>query len=309
MGNDSTVVTITSDVPEPDDSGDESCLVVLHCPDLELGTKFEVTGTSLVIGPSSKVDVHIDEKEISRSHAVVEDQDGEILIRDLDSTNGTFVNNNRVEKKILFDGDQIKIGHTIFKFLSGDNIETDYHDEIYRLTTRDGLTGVHNKRHLLKQLDREMSRSIRYNRCLSILMFDLDHFKEINDTYGHLTGDHILQETAKRIEKHIRRDDIFARYGGEEFMIVLPEITKAEAIETGEKIRALIGEEPFYFDGADIEATISVGVAEIDEYFEAAGLDQDDYIEEFEALEFINIADERLYEAKDRGRNCVAAGE
>ena len=117
----------------------------------------------------------------------------------------------------------MKVGPTIFKYLSGADVESQYHEEIYRMTIIDGLTQVHNKRYLYEALEREIIRARRHARELSFLMFDIDHFKKINDVHGHLAGDFVLKELARIVQGRIRRDEVFARYGGEEFAIVLPE--------------------------------------------------------------------------------------
>ena len=111
---------------------------------VDLGKKYSLSNESTMLGRSSKVDIQIDEDAISRNHAVIEHQADGVVIRDLNSTNGTYVNDSPIRHHQLLDGDQIKIGRTIFKFLSGSNIEAAYHDEIYRLTTMDGLTQTFN---------------------------------------------------------------------------------------------------------------------------------------------------------------------
>ena len=128
-----------------------------------------------------------------------------------------------VQRSHLRDSDLVKIGSAIFKFLSGSGIETAYHEEIYRMTIVDGLTGAHNKRYFVEFLEREIARCSRYGRPLSLLMFDIDHFKQINDVHGHLTGDFVLKELARRLLARIRKEELLARYGGEEFAVVLPE--------------------------------------------------------------------------------------
>lgn len=301
MGKDSTVVTVISKVPsEPPKR--EACLVVINGTDL--GKKYVLGQTSTVIGRSSKVDIQVDEEAISRSHAVIDNYGDHVMARDLESTNGTYVNDSPIRERRLTDGDQLKIGRTIFKFLSGSNVEAQYHDEIYRLTTVDGLTQIYNKRFFVKEIEREMSRSLRYERELALVMIDIDHFKSINDTYGHLAGDHVLRQVAKRISNHIRRDDIFARYGGEEFALLLPEISRQQGGQLGEKIRALIEAEPFYFDNIAIPVTLSMGVSDLTEYTEAQQKSLDNSGEIVPQL-FIKLADDRLYEAKKTGRNCV----
>src|SRR5262249_22340805 len=162
--------------------------------------------------------------------------------------NGTYINDDLIDEHVLRDRDLIKIGRTIFKFLTGGNIESAYHEEIYRLTTVDGLTQIYNKRYFMEALERELSRSQRYRRELSLIMFDIDHFKLINDTFGHLAGDYVLKYLASVVKTKIRREDIIARFGGEEFAIVLPEIDHAGALQFAEKIRKLVAATPFRFE-------------------------------------------------------------
>lgn len=299
-GKDSTVVTVITKAPEGQPKR-EACLVVINGADL--GKKYLLAQSSTVIGRSSKVDIQVDEDSISRSHAVVDNFGDTVIARDLESTNGTYVNDQPIREKRLVDGDQIKIGRTIFKFLSGSNIEAQYHDEIYKLTTTDGLTQVYNKRYFIKEMEREMSRSLRYERELSLVMCDIDHFKGINDTYGHLAGDHILRQVATRVVAHIRRDDIFARYGGEEFALVLPEISRVAGAKLAEKLRRLIEAEPFYFDNIAIPITLSMGIADLSEYMAVAAASPDP--SEISPFLFIKLADDRLFEAKRAGRNRV----
>ena len=305
MGKDDTIITVVRPMPEDESPTDDACLVVIN--GVDLGKKYNLSQDDTVIGRSSKVDIQIDEESISRNHAVIEHDGDQLVIRDLKSTNGTFVNDRTVTKTGLRDGDQVKIGRTIFKFLTGSNVEASYHDEIYRLTTTDGLTQVYNKRYFLQEMEREMSRCLRYQRDLSLVMIDIDHFKPVNDTYGHLAGDHILKQCAQRIVDSIRRDDIFARYGGEEFTLLLPEIEKSQAVTTAEKIRRTIESEPFRFDGAVIEITLSLGVADLQEYLQKSGTDVERDSDDISPFAFIKLADDRLYKAKEQGRNRVVA--
>jgi two-component system, cell cycle response regulator len=305
MGNDSTVVTIISKRPTNDKASREACLVVIN--GVDLGKKYSLAQANTLIGRSSKVDIQIDEDSISRNHAVIENNGESIVLRDLNSTNGTYVNDQQIKHHAMLDGDLVKIGRTIFKFLSGSNIETAYHDEIYRLTTTDGLTQVFNKRHLLKEMEREMSRSIRHERALSLVMCDIDHFKSINDTYGHLAGDYVLKQVAQRIATSIRQDDIFARYGGEEFALILPELDRPRAALVAEKLRRLIEAEHFVFDQVTIRVTISMGVADLSEYMQTARMVEGEggLTSEVNYFAFIKLADDRLFQAKNAGRNRV----
>jgi two-component system cell cycle response regulator len=284
-----TVVTAISRLADRPPKN-EACLVVIYGDDL--GRKHNLNASSLLIGRSSKCDIQIDQESTSRNHSKIVNTGKAILIRDLGSTNGTYVNDEPIEEHVLRDGDFIKIGRTIFKFLTGGNIENAYHEEIYRLTTVDGLTQISNKRHFLETLDREIARGQRYQRPLSLVMFDLDHFKAINDTYGHLAGDYVLKHLASAVKQRIRREDVFARYGGEEFAIVLPEISVATALTLAEKIRHLVEHQEFRFEKTRIAVTISVGVAGTE-------------LQDIDAETLIKRADEQLYGAKAAGRNQV----
>ena len=283
-----TVVTVISKIADRPAST-EACLVVIYGS--ELGKKFNLDRELIQIGRSSKADIQIDQESVSRNHARISADGDEHVVEDLKSTNGTYVNDEPIDRHTLRDGDLVKIGRTIFKFLTGGNIENSYHEEIYRLTTVDGLTQVYNKRYFLETLDREISRAQRYHRPLALALFDIDFFKKINDTYGHLAGDAVLKQMATLIKARTRRDDIFARYGGEEFAIVLPELDLEHAMAMGEKLRRLIERADFTFEEHDIAVTISVGVAIYHEGDDPATL--------------VKRADTQLYEAKGSGRNCV----
>jgi two-component system, cell cycle response regulator len=289
-GRNKTVVTAISKISDRP-VAKEACLVVIY--GLELGKKFNLNRPQIIIGRSSKADIQIDQEAVSRNHCKIINTGNAIMLRDMGSTNGTYVNDEMIDEYVLRDGDFIKIGRTIFKFLSGGNIENAYHEEIYRLTTVDGLTQVFNRRYFLEQLDREVSRAKRYRRELSLILFDIDRFKGINDSFGHLAGDYVLKQLATVIKGKIRREDILARYGGEEFAIVLPEIDGANALSFADKVRKLVEKAPFKFEDTKINVTVSIGVATCDDAADAAAL--------------IKKADDKLYEAKAAGRNCVKA--
>jgi two-component system cell cycle response regulator len=284
-----TVVTVISRISDRP-AGKEACLVVIY--GLDLGRKYNVDRPSIVVGRSSKADIQIDQESVSRNHCKLINTGKSIMLRDLGSTNGTYVNDELVDEYVLRDGDFIKIGRCIFKFLTGDNIENAYHEEIYRLTTIDGLTQIYNKRYFVETLEREIGRAHRYRRDLSLIIFDIDDFKRINDTHGHLAGDHVLKQLAAAIRGRIRREDILSRYGGEEFAIILPELGHYNAMQFAEKIRSLVETAGFRFEDAEIPVTISIGVASLQQDLQ-------------EPQEFIRLADERLYAAKSAGKNRV----
>jgi diguanylate cyclase (GGDEF)-like protein len=273
------------------DSG-EACLVLVYPPGPDMGKRFPLQRTEVVLGRGSDCDIQVDRDSVSRRHARVFRNGDQWMVEDLGSTNGSYVNDVPVQRSILRDSDFLKIGAAIFKFLSGAGVEAAYHEEIYRMTIIDGLTGAHNKRSFLEFLEREIARCARHRRPLSLLMFDIDHFKSINDTHGHLTGDYVLKEMSKRLLGRIRREELLARYGGEEFACVLPETDNAGALIFGEQIRRLVADEVFEYEGDRFPVTISVGVATVEG-------------EDVDTTAFIKMADDNLYRAKREGRNKV----
>ena len=201
------------------------CLVVIYTKEPTLlGRRFVLDSSPIRIGRGAENHIVLEGDSVSRRHAHFEQRSGAWWCVDDGSTNGSYVNDEQIMREAhLGNGDRIKIGPTIFKFLSGQDVEAQYHEEIYRMTIIDGLTQVHVKRYLLEALDKELMRARRHVRELSFLMLDIDHFKKINDVHGHLAGDYVLKEVARLIQQRIRRDEVLARYGGEEFAIILPE--------------------------------------------------------------------------------------
>jgi two-component system cell cycle response regulator len=279
-------------VKVPEGAAGDACLVLIYPPGPLLGKRFALEEPTLYIGRGQDCQIQVDLDSVSRQHAKIRKRGPSILIEDQKSTNGTYVNEEPVQRATLNHGDLVQVGNTIFKFLHGGNIEADYHEAIYRMTIIDGLTGAHNKRFLLDFLEREVARCVRYRRPLSLVIFDLDHFKRINDQHGHLTGDHVLRELTRRVQGRIRKEELLARYGGEEFVVVLPEAGHRGAMEFAEQLRQLVAADPVEFEGDVIEIAISVGVATID----GEGVD---------VHSFLKMADENLYRAKHAGRNCV----
>ena len=291
---DETIVTVIHKV---EDTGlhrrkRDACLVVIY--GAELGRKYNIEGREMTIGRATVNDICVSQDSVSRTHAFVQVDENGVKLRDNESTNGTYVNDHKIHEAYLKDGDLIKIGRSIFKFLTGDNIESSYHEEIYRLSTVDGLTQIFNKRYFLETLERELSRARRYDRPLALMMFDLDNFKKANDTFGHRAGDYVLRELAEIVRSRARKVDVVARYGGEEFAVILPEIDLDGAVQFAETIREMVQHHVFDFEGREVPVTVSVGIAELD----PASANADDLIKR---------ADARLYRAKQVGRNKVVA--
>jgi diguanylate cyclase (GGDEF)-like protein len=259
-----------------------------------MGCRHPIGDRPILLGRSDECDVRIADRSVSRKHATVEPTPEGNVVRDLGSTNGTFVNDRRLVAPCpLRDGDYVQMGDRVYRYLAGGNVEAAYHEEIYRLSVLDPLTGAHNQRHLTEFLEREVARSQRHARPLSVLMIDIDRFKAVNDTHGHPCGDSVLRGLASCVRGSVRREDLFARYGGEEFALVLVETPHPQAVHVAERLRELIADHVFWFESAPLRVTVSVGVATTEGTSEVS------------ATDLIKLADERLYQAKQAGRNCV----
>ena len=257
-----TVVTVISKIGDRKPKAD-ACLVVIYGQNI--GQKYLLKPGEILIGRSSQSQIHIDHESVSRRHARLILSESGVVLSDLGSTNGSYVNDEPVSERALGNGDLIKVGRTILKYLSTDNIEAAYYEEIYRLTTVDGLTRCYNARFAKEALVREVSRATRYKRPLSLLVFDVDEFGKMNEEFGHLAGDAVLAQLGKRIGRRIRREDVFARTGGGEFALVAPEIDKEGATLIGERLLRIIGETAFGFDDVQIPVTLSIGYVELAE--------------------------------------------
>jgi two-component system cell cycle response regulator len=273
----------------------QDCLVVIHSPLQEhLGRRY-LLATQLTFGRGSDNDVVLPSDCVSRRHGRLEQRGEEVFVVDLSSTNGTYVNDEPkpVTERRLNRGDQLKVGDTIFKYLSGSDVEAQYHEVVFRMRITDGLTDLHNRKQLDTLIDEEIERARRHGRALSVLMLDIDHFKKINDTHGHLTGDSVLRGLAALLQKRLRPNDKLGRYGGEEFCAILPETSLENAAVIADELRGRIAGALFRAESCDINVTISIGVGTLREGMIATDLYQS--------------ADKMLYQAKRTGRNKVCA--
>jgi two-component system, cell cycle response regulator len=273
----------------------DACVVHIYPVGPGMGTRYALGDSPMVLGRGNDCDIRINDHSVSRRHARIQPGADGYYAVDLQSTNGTFVNDVPASICKLKDGDYLRVGNCIYRFLAGGNVEAEYHEEIYRLTIIDALTDIHNKRYLLEFLDRELSRSARYNRPLALILFDLDRFKSINDELGHLGGDFTLREMAACVKTCVRKEELLARYGGEEFLVVLPETNLEGALAVAERVRAMVEKHTFQYEGKAYPVTVSLGVA-------ATNGDRP-----LTPCELIGEADEKLFRAKREGRNRVVA--
>ena len=286
----------------------DAIVVVLHPPAANPGRRFTLSRDEHFAGRRRDLDLPVDVDSVSRRHARFYREGDDWWLEDLQSTNGTYVNDDPIERRRLEDGDIVRFGEAVTKFLSGSNIERAYHEEIYRLSILDGLTGIHNKRFFEEVLEREVARSLRHGRPLALVMFDIDFFKNVNDGHGHVAGDAILQALCRRLRPRIRREDLLARVGGEEFACLLPDTEQGGAIAFAEDLRGMVEREAFAFESASIPITISLGLAVLEPSMTDLRSSDDSgrsLAEARDAEILLKRADDRLYEAKNRGRNRV----
>jgi two-component system cell cycle response regulator len=273
----------------------QACLIVIHGK--HLGKRIALDKDEVILGRAKDADVQIHEDSVSRKHAVIRrrQQDLAFVIEDRNSTNGTFINMEKQAKSVLYDQDLISIGETTFKFIAGDSLELAYHEELHKLATLDPMLQIYNKKFFLEYLEQKYYYSQLSQTKFSLVLFDADHFKRINDTYGHQAGDRVLQHIAATVKANLRASDIFSRYGGEEFSIVLPESDAGQARITAEKLRRVIESTGIRHHKTDINITISLGVASFRPGESAIR----------SCRELIEHADSALYQAKEMGRNRV----
>ncbi len=292
MSDDKTIITdaVNLTILQPPKRR-RACLVQYN--GASLGKRYILEGQEIVIGRAPKADICIPEDTLSKVHAKCLQAGDKVHLEDLNSTNGTFLNDQRVTARVgLCDGDIIRLGSILFKFFAHDNIENVFHDKIYRMATIDAGTQIFNKKYLLETLDSEFRFSRTYDRPMSLILYDLDFFKKMNDVNGHNAGDFILKESSQIAKSAIRKDDILARFGGEEFCIILPNTDAKTAYDLAERIRRKVEGHTFQFDGKQLKQTISMGVSQLSSAFASP-------------QDLLADADRKLYKSKHAGRNRV----
>ena len=290
--------TTATGVAEPADPTQprarRACLTVLtgaatgHIHKLQRG--------ATLLGRAPQVEVKLPDEGVSRTHARVKVESSQMWLEDLDSRNGTFLNGIRItEPAVLKEGDKIQIGRTtVLRFSFHDELDESFHENLMSSALRDPLTKLFNKRYLMDRLDSELKFARRHETSLSLLMLDIDHFKQFNDTHGHLAGDAVLSNLASVLTRAVRNEDVVARFGGEELAVVLRSIPLDPAAALGERLRKTVEQTITVHQDHDLQATISVGVAG----FPSTKAET--------VAQLIDAADQALYRAKHAGRNRVA---
>lgn len=274
----------------------EACLIVIRGS--PQGHRYFLTQESMSVGRDPSADITVQDQSISRKHAQLRKHDGAIWLSDLGSANGTHHNDRKLspnQEVQLSKEDMIKMGNYIFKYLPAGELEILFYGNLGSAAHTDPLTKAYNKGYLAEALDAEFKRAKALHADLSVIFFDLDHFKKVNDQYGHDAGDHVLKEVTQLVRSQfVRPKDVFARYGGEEFVIVLGNTPIAQAETIAEKLRAAIQAHSFMYEDKRLPVTTSIGVAEVTGTIDSP-------------QSLLKAADGALYQAKNAGRNRVVS--
>jgi len=277
-----TAISVPSERPKGLGS---PCLVVIAGPGL--GQQYDLADTVVDIGRQEECVISIPSSKVSRRHASVQRVLGRYTVTDLGSTNGTFLNGQRLEKaQQLKDGDKIKVGELVLKYMES-RLELQYHQQILSLATTDALTGAQNKRSFDELFPNLVLKALGDNSALALILFDVDHFKRINDTYGHSAGDSVLRDLGQLSQSLADPHKVY-RVGGEEFAILIAG-EAGVSFSLSESLRSAVEAHGFAHDQAAIPVTLSLG------YTEIASNDS--------AQQLYQRADKNLYASKHGGRN------
>lgn len=294
--SDTPMVRLTGDVQGPK----RPCLVVVA--GAQLGEIFPIVG-ELIIGRDVDAQLRLPEDEgVSRRHARVTAVADGALLSDLGSQNGTWVDGERVQERVLKEGMKIRVGQTtVLKFACYDAVEEAMQRQLLESALRDGLTRAFNRRYFLQRLQAEIRFAERHSQPLALLMIDIDHFKQLNDTHGHRAGDDVLRGLVGLLHETLRAEDVLARWGGEEFAVLVRGIGRDNALTLAERLRRVVAERKIAReDGAPLPITVSIGVSVYP--IERVG----DVPSEQTGEKLVELADAALYRAKNDGRNRVA---
>jgi diguanylate cyclase (GGDEF)-like protein len=270
--------------------------VLVELTGKELGALFELDRLPMLIGRASHAGVWLADETVSGEHAELSLEADALRVNDLGSHNGTFVNERAAPgPTVLHDGDYLRLGATVLKFTWMYPLEKQALRSLVELTLRDPLTRLYNRRYFDDRLRSEVSFARRQGSLLSLLMVDIDHFKDVNDTFGHQVGDRVLELVAAAMQGLVRPEDVLARYGGEEFVVIARDTPLRSAEILAERIRRHIEELSAEQPGGELRVTVSVGVTCLDPRMPCS------------PAELVSAADEALYRAKGAGRNRAAS--
>jgi len=261
----------------------------------KLGKVFKlINGLELSIGRDPSNHIPIDVASFSRRHCSVTMSNNKVYIKDLNSTNKVFINGKEVSAAELKDGDRVSFGDIcVFKYSLLDKLDLEINSMLFKKATEDILTGVHNRTYFQESFKVEFMFHKRVEMPLSLIFYDFDDFKKVNDTYGHMCGDMVLKKVSGAVKTHIREIDFLARYGGEEFVILLKNTDYDSAMQIAKKLQATIASTDIVFETIKINITASFGVVTlIDNNFKSPE-------------EMLVKVDAMAFRAKKQGKNGV----
>jgi len=302
MSDDKTIIADPS-ILNPIGSPKRKNACLVQYSGAKLGKRYPLKDTVSIVGRAQNVQLYIHEASVSRQHAKFVLAGDSVAVEDMGSSNGTFVNDAPVKiASQLKDGDIVRLGTVLLKFFAHDNVDSVMHDKIYQMATIDAGTKIFNKQYLMDALESEFKYSVTYNRELTLIYYDLDKFKPVNDTYGHNAGDFILRESSALVKAAVRKDDVLGRFGGEEFVIILPNTNKETGRELAERIREKHAAHKFLIEitkngqkhQVAHQQTISLGVEQLTHDMGAP-------------KDLLEAADKKLYHSKQTGRNKVTS--
>ena len=258
------------------------------------GEIFDIPVGDISIGRHNDNVIALESPLISRWHCCLHVSEEGVCLKDLGSSNGTFVNEQAVDEKVnLKPADLIRMGNIVLRYIPGNDPEREAIERLRQEATIDGLTGCYNKDYFTKLLDQQLNLHLERESNLSLIIFDLDYFKELNDRHGHDVGDAMLSTLAKLIRRNgVREDDVFCRYGGDEFVVLLPRAGLAWAEVIARRFQKAVEAHTFIYEDLSMAMTISIGVAQLDTL-------------NCTSADLFKAADHALYQAKSQGRNTV----
>ena len=259
------------------------------------GRTFRLDQPRLIIGRAAEAEVAIMDLGISRRHAELVESGGQVWLHDLESMNGTFVNERRLNEPVaLTEGDCVRFGaNTLLRFGYRNPLEDRLQEQLYNAAIRDPLTRAFNRRYFDECLEAEWAWSSRRGQPCSVIAFDIDHFKQVNDSFGHHAGDQVLREMGRLVALTVRREDTFARVGGEEFAVLVRGTGLPGTVLMAERLRAVVERHRFRVSQGPVQITVSVGVV------------CSDHPDVLNTELMMTLADRAQYRAKQAGRNCV----
>ncbi|HEY5959124.1 MAG TPA: GGDEF domain-containing protein, partial [Polyangiaceae bacterium] len=270
--------------------------ILLRLDGVQAGEVVSLGLLPATIGRHPGCRIVVDDAGVSRQHAAISQEEDTLFLEDLGSRNGTFIEGERIKRAPLSDGCLVQIGlHVGYRFTLVDERQEQLLRQLYRSSTRDALTGIYNRRHFDDRLTSEVAYARRHSTDVSLIIVDIDFFKQVNDTHGHSVGDTVLRQVAMTLQHQLRLEDVLSRVGGEEFAIILRGIANPGAARLGERLRSAVAESPAMAQGVAIPITVSIGCAALSE------------LDPANEQSLFSTADTRLYAAKHQGRNRVVS--